>query len=300
MNRVLDANINRICEGLRVIEDVFRFEFNFDNYINELKTMRHFLRENFSSDDRLISDRDSINDKGKKYSKIESNRKNFNDILKANFLRVEEGLRVIEEVIKIDQTYFKFIKDIKTFRFNIYTIEKEFFLSEIIPKLKNFAICRIRESTEIQKLLNTFNSVNFDSIELRDENISKKNYFKYTQIISEFCVDKKKSLFVFNSADTALSIKNCGLIIDNDYISINDLKINFKQKIGFHTDKLSNSEKLHLYDFVVFKITDLNDIPRVTRKFSKNDDLSQLVIYSENNEILDKISNYNKAFEIKL
>ena len=113
---MIDANINRVCEGLRVIEDFLRFELNDKKFINKLKIIRHFLRENISCKIRfnLIEKRDSDKDSGKKYSVIETNRANYIDLLKANFFRVEEGLRVLEEAAKIETELKKNVAKIKT------------------------------------------------------------------------------------------------------------------------------------------------------------------------------------------
>jgi thiamine-phosphate pyrophosphorylase len=43
--RVIDANINRISEGIRVIEDVARFVFDDSDITENLKNIRHTVRK---------------------------------------------------------------------------------------------------------------------------------------------------------------------------------------------------------------------------------------------------------------
>lgn len=132
--RTLDANINRICEGLRVIEDVLRFNADKNCLIKEFKQIRHLIREKFSDKFKkeLLQARDAENDPGKELSAIELNRQSLYNLLKANFLRIQEGLRVIEEILKLkgdENQNLENIKLIKTARFNIYQLEKEVLLS---------------------------------------------------------------------------------------------------------------------------------------------------------------------------
>ncbi|MBM2832289.1 MAG: hypothetical protein HW414_1341, partial [Dehalococcoidia bacterium] len=45
MQRIIDANLNRLAEGLRVLEDVARFVLNNEPLDQELMALRHQLRE---------------------------------------------------------------------------------------------------------------------------------------------------------------------------------------------------------------------------------------------------------------
>ena len=44
--RIIDANINRVCEGIRVIEDILRFFYDNETFFKKLKTIRHEIRKN--------------------------------------------------------------------------------------------------------------------------------------------------------------------------------------------------------------------------------------------------------------
>ena len=119
MERTIDANINRACEGLRVIEDILRFELEKKEFSQKLKHIRHYLRENFSSKLKFLHKRNSISDLGKEFSKIETKRESILDLLKANFYRIEEALRVLEEVTKLYDDLKDFTPTIKSFNSRI-------------------------------------------------------------------------------------------------------------------------------------------------------------------------------------
>lgn len=137
--RTIDANINRICEGLRVTEDILRFEFNWKELPGRLKKMRHFFREGLLASHRgeLLNARDSLKDPGRALGKVEMNRTTIYDLLKANILRAEEGIRVLEEVLKLETVTPEELAQVKSYRFELYQLEKEILLSpEIISKVK--------------------------------------------------------------------------------------------------------------------------------------------------------------------
>ncbi len=132
--RVLDANINRACEGLRVVEEVARFVLNHTEMSERLKSLRHTIRGLIDMS-LLLPNRDSGNDVGMgvlKYGSAE--RDGIPAIAGANLKRAQEALRVIEEFSKLSELNIPVdkIAAIERARFEVYTIEKE--LNEIIGK----------------------------------------------------------------------------------------------------------------------------------------------------------------------
>ncbi len=124
--RIIDANINRACEGLRVLEDTARFVLNNNTLTEKLKTARHNIRKLISDNEKLIFSRDSLNDVGYEVSKKTELdiKKNTEEIIYANFKRVQEALRVIEENIKVENKEIS--KKYEELRFRIYSLEKEY------------------------------------------------------------------------------------------------------------------------------------------------------------------------------
>lgn len=123
--RVLDANINRAMEGLRVAEEVARFIVEDKKSTSRIKFLRSKLKKAVKgfSRKKLLEARFSLTDVGgKSYTKEEKNRKDVKSIFKSNVKRAEESLRVLEEFSKlIDVRIGKFFKII---RYELYDIEK--------------------------------------------------------------------------------------------------------------------------------------------------------------------------------
>jgi thiamine-phosphate pyrophosphorylase len=126
--RVIDANLNRSKEGLRVIEDTFRFIIEDDKLRQEIRNIRHCLDslKKIKLFKLAIFDRDSEKDLGSKLDVLELNRKNYFDILYVNFQRVKESLRVMEEFLKVICPAK--VKQIKKLRYDIYAVERKAFI----------------------------------------------------------------------------------------------------------------------------------------------------------------------------
>lgn len=126
--RIIDANLNRIGEGLRVLEDIARLLLDDADLSQQLKDMRHeMVKVDLSLEQQFLQARNSEGDVGiyleasnqKKY-------KEFSTTVVANSRRVQEAMRVLEELAKNPGVPLESDK-FKRARFALYTIEKELF-----------------------------------------------------------------------------------------------------------------------------------------------------------------------------
>lgn len=124
--RVIDANANRCAEGLRVIEEIARFSLEDDPLFREIKDIRHSVRRTVESVlSRPGRFRDSEGDVGAALStRSESSRDSLDSVRRANFLRAEESLRVLEEFGKLLDPVAA--ARFKNLRFRLYSAEKYF------------------------------------------------------------------------------------------------------------------------------------------------------------------------------
>jgi len=118
--RLIDANLNRLAEGIRVVEDIFRYVLDDKITATRLKALRHKVRIDIYND--LISSRDIKNDVLKTSTASEQSRKDLTSILIANFKRAQESSRVLEEFCKLLST--KDSENFKYIRYELYDIEK--------------------------------------------------------------------------------------------------------------------------------------------------------------------------------
>ncbi len=141
--RMIDANLNRTGEGIRVIEDCARFVLDDAALARDCKTIRHRLRSAVDElglePDALISSRDTLGDVGTAITtKAESDRSGgLGDIVRAAAKRASEGLRVIEESAKaLGHSGSAF----EAVRYQIYTIEKQTILG-LCPTCPQWTLC---------------------------------------------------------------------------------------------------------------------------------------------------------------
>lgn len=125
--RLIDANLNRSREGLRVVEEVTRLYLNDKNLSAKIKRTRHQISKiaiKFLDQDQLIRYRDSQKDVGSKGMRgLEKKRKNLKGIVQANLIRTQEGLRVLEELSKLVNC--RAGEEFKKLRFKVYCLEKK-------------------------------------------------------------------------------------------------------------------------------------------------------------------------------
>ena len=124
--RLLDANLNRLREGIRVVEDIYRYIFNDKDTATQLKRLRHNSR--ISQYNELLDSRDIENDVLKNSIPSEQNRKDLTSILIANFKRAQESSRVLEEFTKLID--IKDSEKFKSIRYELYHLEKSILIHQ--------------------------------------------------------------------------------------------------------------------------------------------------------------------------
>jgi len=122
--RLLDANANRAREGLRIIEDTSRFVLDDAAAAKAFRRLRHgvdeLVRRHYG---KLLSARDVAHDRGRSNT-ARPYRGGVRTLLSANFKRVEEALRVLEEYGRVLAPGA--VEKVQKIRFQVYSWEKRF------------------------------------------------------------------------------------------------------------------------------------------------------------------------------
>jgi len=118
--RILDANLDRAREGLRIIEEWCRFGLNNTQLAKECKHLRQEVGSWHTPE--LRTARDTLGDPGTDLTHPqEEQRTSITSLLQANFCRVQEALRVIEEYGKL--YHLNLGTASKQMRYRVYTLE---------------------------------------------------------------------------------------------------------------------------------------------------------------------------------
>jgi thiamine-phosphate pyrophosphorylase len=229
--RIIDANVNRASEGLRVLEDHFRF-LHPDNPVNgKLRELRHKVRDSLKHiDGILISSRDSAADNGLKISQNSGSDKKTNgkEFTAANFKRVQEAARSIEENLNLAGHYSE-AKLFENIRFETYTIERSA-LSMTAGKLPEGIYCITaeefsngRSNVEIARDMAAA-GIKIIQYREKEENKSRKIMLDECKEIRKI-TQKTGTLFIVNDfLDIALLCGADGIHCGQDDLSVQDVK----------------------------------------------------------------------------
>jgi len=228
---MIDANLNRSSEGLRVLEDVARFLLNDTELSQRLRTLRHDLaQETKSLSVGLLSQRDSERDVGHLSSKEkELNMKTTSlpgllDLVTANAKRVEESLRVVEELAKLPE--ISSILNSASFeqaRFTLYSLER-YLISRIsrrdkIERMPGLYVILDRQFLVGRDEMDIAGQIiegGARVIQLRDKQSKKGELLLVAQKLKELC-SQADVLFIINDyLDLAMAVDADGLHIGQE------------------------------------------------------------------------------------
>jgi uncharacterized protein YoxC len=127
IERLIDANLNRLKEGIRLLEDINRYMYDNQPLTASFKEMRHSLQTLYLQE--RLRYRDIENDVQKKSISSELQRASIEDLIIANFSRAQESARVLEECFKLHDVQAS--ERAKRIRYTLYALEKSFFLHRV-------------------------------------------------------------------------------------------------------------------------------------------------------------------------
>jgi thiamine-phosphate pyrophosphorylase len=128
-HRILDACSNRAREGLRVVEDYCRFILEDAFLTSQLKQLRHDLAFALAKllPDALVGARDTVGDVGANlWTESETRRVSLRDVAQANWKRLQEALRSLEEFGKLHAAGLG--QALEQIRYRSYTLERAILL----------------------------------------------------------------------------------------------------------------------------------------------------------------------------
>ena len=228
--RIIDANLNRIGEGLRLLEDIARLLLDDAALTQQLKTMRHeLIRGDLPFHQQLLQARNSAGDIGINIEAAgEEKQRGLPIIAVANSRRVQESLRTLEELAKIPGTMPELDSEkFKQARFNLYTIEQTL-LSRLLRKDKIKHISGLYVIIDTQALKGRSHtqaasqviSGGAKTIQLRDKLHSKKELLPIAQRLRELCAEHNVLFIVNDYLDIALVAEADGLHLGHDDLPI--------------------------------------------------------------------------------
>lgn len=236
VNRIIDENLNRLSEGLRVLEDIARMLIDDQNLTSQLKTLRHNLvRGDLPFNLELLQARNSAGDVGAALDvQGESKIQDLPLIVVANSRRAQESLRVLEEMSKLPQLSSALNTDrFREARFQLYSLEKSL-ISRLIRQEQAARVSGLYVIIDTQVLqgrdqLEAARQViqaGVRVIQFRDKTLEKSRLLRIARDLQELC-HQNGVLFIMNDyLDIALAVGADGL-----HIGQNDLPVETARRL---------------------------------------------------------------------
>ena len=228
--RILDANLNRSTEALRVMEEYARFVLDDADLTSEFKKTRHALTSSISEtiQTTMIRHRDIKRDVGcEATTQSEYQRTATSSVVIAAGKRLGEALRTLEEYGKILDP--KFAATIERIRYQGYELERRITLAiQARDRFKNVNLYVIlTEALCKTDWLATANSAlrgGADCIQLREKTLPDQERIKRAAKLSSLCHEHEALFIVNDRPDIAVISHADGVHLGQDDISIEDAR----------------------------------------------------------------------------
>jgi thiamine-phosphate pyrophosphorylase len=207
--RILDANLDRAREGLRIIEEWCRFGLNNSSLAEECKKMRQELATLHTWEIRQA--RDTPADVGTELSHSgEETRNSIESLLQANLARVQEALRVLEEYGKLYSLNMGSLA--KSLRYRVYTLESHLLISDRHKILHKSRLYLITSSSDnLLAIVDDALRGGLTLIQYRDKDTDDNIRLAEAQQLSQLCHNYGALFIVNDRIDLALAVDADGV-----------------------------------------------------------------------------------------
>lgn len=227
--RMLDANVNRAREALRVMEDAARFALNDASLSAALKSLRHDLREALSPlpPGWLEANRDTPGDVGTAITTgAEMSRANLREVVVAAGKRLTEALRVIEESGKtIDGV---FASRIEALRYRAYDVDQRLILRLGSGRAQQWRLCLLLTSSMCRKpwreVLCAAIAGGADCVQVREKDFDGGNLAAHVREVIAVARPAGATIIVNDRADVALAAGADGVHLGQTDLSVRDVR----------------------------------------------------------------------------
>ncbi|GAB4130731.1 MAG: hypothetical protein Kow0040_09070 [Thermogutta sp.] len=228
--RVLDASANRAAEGLRVLEDYVRFLLDDPFLTGELKRVRHELAaclKRLPMEARLAA-RETLADVGTTIKgSQEARRQDLSQLVDANFSRVREALRSIEEYGKLVAPDLAAAAE--TLRYRLYTLHRAVRRTDQartrLAGARLYVLVDGRASvTELEELCASLVRAGVHVIQLREKRLDDRTLIGRARAVRRV-TRGTDTLFIMNDRpDLAVLAEADGVHVGQEELSVKDAR----------------------------------------------------------------------------
>jgi thiamine-phosphate pyrophosphorylase len=247
--RITDAAANRASEGLRVIEDYLRFALD-DGHLTLLcKSIRHELAAALAeiAPAERHAARETQADVGTHLSlPAELVRANLAAVVQANFKRVEQSLRSLEEFSKISAP--QLAAQFEQLRYRIYTLERAADITRTsLDRLSGATLCVLIDGGASQDAFRqraqSLIAVGVPMLQLRDKKLPDRELAERARLLGELTRDSGTLFIVNDRPDLALLAGADGVHVGQDDLPVKDVRqiVGPNKLVGVSTHSLEQA-----------------------------------------------------------
>ena len=228
--RVIDAAANRGREGLRAVEDYVRFVLDDPHLTDRLKRLRHELTSVLSVvplAERLAARQTQADVGTSLATPSENHRQNAASVMVANFTRLQEALRSLEEFGKVLNP--EMASAIKEIRYDAYTLQVAVETTKSNAEmLADARLCVLvdgcRSARHFRSLVASLVTARVHVIQLRDKRLDERHLLERARVLRDMTLTTG-TLFVMNDrADLAVLARADGVHVGQEDLTVKDAR----------------------------------------------------------------------------
>lgn len=252
--RIIDANLNRAREALRVLDDVARFALGMQQMVDQTKTIRHELHSIVTGAgiDELsrLAARDVEGDAGTEVTTPqEQTRSSMRSVAIAAGARLTEALRSIEENLKLLGKGGA-ASAIEKLRYRAYVCEQQIVLAMGTGRARQWRLCVI-VSEEVcthmpwYQVVEQAISGGADCIQLREKRLPERELLKRARELIEICRPRHVAAIMNDRADIAILAGADGLHVGQIDLPASELRrlIGSSMLLGVSTSTVEEARR---------------------------------------------------------
>lgn len=230
MLRILDSSANRAAEAIRVVEDYLRFALD-DAHLSLLaKQIRHDLNTVLSSLplSRRLAARDTLHDVGTEIStETEQQRAGLSEVVAANFSRLQQSLRSLEEFTKIEHADLSVA--LEQLRYRVYTLHRAAGIThQSNERLAAAQLYVLIDGRENEASFRTWAAelveAGVDVLQLRDKTLPDRELLQRARVLRDLTRDSSTLLIVNDRPDLAALAQADGVHVGQEELSVREVR----------------------------------------------------------------------------
>jgi thiamine-phosphate pyrophosphorylase len=227
--RLLDANVNRAREAMRVMEDSARFALNDAPLSGDLKALRHEFRTALEAlpPGWLEAHRDAAGDVGRTIATdSEMIRRGFFEVVVAAGKRLTEALRVIEETCKVVDSGLA--SRIESIRYRAYDFDQQLTRRLGSGRARQWKLCLLLTQALCRRpwreVLAAALEGGADCVQVREKELSDRDHLAHAREVIGVARPAGATIIVNDRADIALACEADGVHLGQDDLSAADVR----------------------------------------------------------------------------